>query len=349
MLFLSKEGELLNTDGNNPYFDIVKNVIKEWESDTEEFSFKSSGSTGKPKEIIFTRGQVLASVKTTEQAFGLNSQCLFFCCLNVEYVAGKMMIYRALAMGADLLVVEPSKNPLANLGRQELLLNKYRGRIFYAFAPLQLAEMIEDRVSADLLKLSKIILLGGAALSSKLNKVFLETNLNIFEGYGMTETLSHVAIRKLKDPQSTFKMIEGISFEINSLACLEINYPTLQSAAIVTNDLAKKVSVTSFKILGRADNIINSGGVKIQLEEVDAKIQASGKIRNRFFSFGLADEKYGQKLVLFIESEEKYHQEIDFKAFLSKFEVPKKLIFVKKFAETDTLKIDKLKTSNENA
>jgi o-succinylbenzoate---CoA ligase len=349
MLFISKEGEILNSEVGNAYYQKVKNLVDAWHNGQQEFVFFTSGSTGKPKEIIFDREQILASVSTSKQAFGLDTNCLFFCNLNVDFVAGCMMIYRALVIEADLFVVEPSSNPLLKLGRQELLLNKYRRRVFFAFAPLQMAEILKDTNSKDLLILAKTILLGGTPVPNEMQEILLESGLEIYEGYGMTETLSHVAIRKLEDRQHTFSILKGINFRINTDGCLEIDYPDLKIKWLKTNDLAKKINNKSFKIIGRADNVVNSGGVKLQLEVIEEKIRESGIIKERFFCFGLSDEKYGQKLVIFIESKEKRIDLSDFKSFLGKFEVPKEIVFKDKFFETPTLKIDKLKTANEGS
>jgi o-succinylbenzoate---CoA ligase len=349
MLFISKEGEILNSEVGNTYYQKIKKIVEEWHFGQEKFSFLTSGSTGKPKEIIFSREQIIESVKTTKQAFGLDANCLFFCNLNVDFVAGAMMVYRALVIEADLFVVEPSANPLLNLGRQELLLNKYRRRVFFAFAPLQMSEILNDVNSKDLLILAKTILLGGAPVPKDMQKTLLDSNLDIYETYGMTETLSHVAIRKIDEPDHTFTILKGIDFRINEQECVEINYPGLGLNWLKTNDIAKKINSKSFEIIGRKDNVINSGGIKLQIETIETKIRDSGKIKGRFFCFGLSDEKYGQKLVIFIESKEKYIDLSDFKSFLSKFEVPKEIVFKSKFAETLTLKIDKLKTVNETS
>jgi o-succinylbenzoate---CoA ligase len=347
MLFISKEGEFLNSEVGNLYYQKVKEIVDAWQGGQEEFVFFTSGSTGTPKEIKFNRKQIVTSVNTTKQAFGLDAKCLFFCNLNVDFVAGRMMVYRALVLEADLFVVEPSANPLLNLGRQELLLSKYRKRIFYAFAPLQMAEILKDTNSKDLLILAKIVLLGGAKVPDPMQKTLLDSELTIYEGYGMTETLSHVALRKLNEPNQTFKVLENITFRIAADDSLELYYPGILNGWLKTNDLAKKISEKTFKILGRADNVINSGGVKLQIEAIENKIHKAGIIKDRFFCFGLSDEKYGQKLIICIESKEKYIDLSDFKSFLGKFEVPKEIIFIERFSETATLKIDKLKTLNE--
>jgi o-succinylbenzoate---CoA ligase len=347
MLFISKEGEILNSEVGNLYYQKVKAKIDAWNNGQNRFVFFTSGSTGIPKEIIFNREQIIASVQTTKQAFDLNTNCLFFCNLHIDFVAGAMMVFRALVLEADLFVVEPSANPLLNLGRQELLLNKYRRRVFFAFAPMQMAEILNDVNSKDLLILAKVVLLGGAPVPKAMEEVLIESNLDIYEGYGMTETLSHVALRKLADKSKQFKILNNIKFRVSNDGCLELNYPVITNGWLKTNDIAEKINSKMFKILGRADNVINSGGIKLQIEAIEEKIRDSGIIKNRFFCFGLSDEKYGQKLVIYIESQEKGIDLSDFKSFLGKFELPKEIIFKDKFAETATLKIDKIKTVNE--
>ncbi len=344
MLFVSKEGEILNSGIGNLYYEKVKALIDAWQNGVQEFSFSTSGSSGSPKILKFNREQIICSVNTTKQAFDLNNNCLFFCNLHVDYVAGRMMIFRALVLEADLMVLEPSANPLLNLGRQELLISKYRRRVFFAFAPIQMAAILQDVNSKDLLINAKHILLGGAPISENLSNALIDSNLSIFEGYGMTETLTHIALRELIDKPQEFKILPGINFRINADDCLEIFYPGVFAGWLTTNDLAKKTSKNTFQVLGRADNVINSGGIKLHLHEIEEKIQKAGIVKDRFFCFGLADEKYGQKLVLCIESKEKYLKIADFKSFLGKFEAPKEVFFIEKFIETPTLKIDKLKT-----
>ncbi len=344
MLFLSKEGEILNSDSNNPYYQKVKNLVDGWYNGIQEFSFSSSGSSGSPKILKFNREQIICSVNTTKQAFELTSNCLFFCNMHVDFVAGSMMVFRALVLEADLLVLEPSANPLLNLGRQELLISKYRRRVFFAFAPLQMEAILKDTNSKDLLFNAKHVLLGGAPVSKELENKLIESNLSIYEGYGMTETLSHVALRELDDKPQEFKILPGIEFRISEDGCLELNYPGVLESWLKTNDLAKKTSKNKFLILGRADNVINSGGVKLHLNDIEEKIRVAGIVKQRFFCAGIEDNKYGQKLVICIENKEKYLEIADFKSFLSKFEVPKELIFLEKFILTPTLKINKRET-----
>ena len=349
MLFVSKEREILNSGIGNPYFEKVKAIVDAWQGGVSVFTFSSSGSSGIPKILTFTREQIICSVNTTKQAFDLHSNCLFFCNMHVDFVAGSMMVFRALVLEADLLVVEPSANPLLNLGRQELLISKYRRRVFFAFAPLQMTAILKDKNSKDLLINAKHILLGGAPIPDSLNKQLIDSPLSIFEGYGMTETLSHVALRELDDRPQEFKILPGKQFRINDAGCLELEYPGMYDGWLKTNDLAQKTGKNTFKILGRADAVINSGGIKLNLNEIEAKIQKAAIVKDRFFCFGLADEKYGQKLVICIENKEKYLEISDFKSFLGKFEVPKEVYFLEKFKETPTLKIDKLKTVHDLA
>jgi o-succinylbenzoate---CoA ligase len=348
MIFLSQDGDYLNTEPNDPYFEDAKKIILDWESGLEAFSFKTSGSTGTPQKLFFTRKQIEVSVNKTAETFSLNSDDLLVCSLPVTFTAGKMMILRALVLKADLIILKPAMNPLLGLNRSEKIFTKKRGRIFMSFAPPQITEILKDEFSVSLLRMCKCILLGGAPLSAAQNQLLAESNLKIWEGYGMTETLSHVAIRKISDPLATFTALSGIAFTLSKTGCLSIAYPALQKKVLTTNDIAELITEKTFRVIGRADQVINSGGIKINLADVESKIEKSGLIKNRFFCFGVSDEKWGQKLVLFIENTKEYLELASLKPYLDKYELPKELIFVEKFVETETLKINEQKTANAN-
>jgi O-succinylbenzoic acid--CoA ligase len=352
MLFVSNYNEIINTETSNPYFTKVLKLINDWQGDAGSFTLKTSGSTGQPKEFTLTRGQIQASIAQTQKKFWLNSQDLLFCCLNVNYIAGMLMIFRALEIGCDLLVAEPVSDPFEGLRNQEYLLRNNRGKNFFAFVPLQFQTLLNSRKSTEILNTAKAILVGGAALDESSIKKARTLSPSVYLTYGMTETVTHIAVRKINGLTRSkyFRILDGVEVDIDSKNCLKIKSPVTLNKWIQTSDIVKLKNRTEFTLIGRADNIINSGGVKIQLERIEEEV---GKVlisQVRFFAAGVPDEQLGQKLVLFLETRDKPVAENLKKRFpdiFSKFERPKEVLMVAKFIDTPTGKIDKIKTVDE--
>ncbi|OYU67027.1 MAG: hypothetical protein CFE22_05995 [Cytophagaceae bacterium BCCC1] len=347
MLYFSKEGELINTESGNVYYKKALQILDDWNFGKTAFEIKTSGSTGIPKTIHLKRELIEASIEMTKKAFDLDDGHLFFCCLNIENIAGLMMLLRSQRLKGELMLVEPSADPLEKLGNLDYLFSDNRGRNVFAFVPLQLQKLLENEKYIQILKTAKTILVGGAALNTELKAKIADLYLPVFETYGMTETISHIAIKNIRLDEDTFNTLEGVEIKLNDAGCLMIKSPTTDFEWITTNDIVEIIENKTFKLIGRFDNIINSGGVKIQLEEIERKIEENIKIESRYFCFGIPDQQLGQKLVLIVESEEKRISKEQLSTILSKFEVPKEIYFVKKFSETSSSKVDKHKTIDE--
>lgn len=355
MLFISSDGTIINTSSNNPYYKKALELREKWFSEAENFTIHTSGSTGKPKEIILTRSQIKASISQTQKAFNLVEGDTAFCCLNIEYIAGMLMLFRAFEIGMDVLVVEPSSNPFESLGNQQYLLQSSKGNNFFAFVPLQIENILEK--NPESLLTAKAIIVGGASVNETTLEKIQQISKPIYATYGMTETVTHIAIKQLNGVEKTdyFEILEGIEIKTDSRNCIQIKGQTTNNEWITTNDVVELINEKQFKLIGRADNIINSGGVKIQLEKVEnvvEKILHEKLINQRFFCFGILDEKLGQKLVLIIEGEtqsESNNTEIitALSQKLPKFEVPKEIFWIERFIETPTNKIDKNRIINE--
>ncbi|HIC38349.1 MAG TPA: O-succinylbenzoic acid--CoA ligase, partial [Candidatus Marinimicrobia bacterium] len=261
------------------------------------------------------------SAELTRKTFGLKKGDSALLCMPMKYVAGKMMVVRALELGLDLKVVEPSSNPL-----------KYMDEIidFAAMVPFQLENSLND------LDQVKTLIVGGGQVSQQLIEKLQKISTQIFETYGMTETLTHVAIKPLNGPNISdlFRALDGIRFEKDDRGCLAIHASALNPVPIVTNDLVELIDENSFRWLGRFDNVINSGGIKIIPEVVEAKL-LSIIPNNRFFINGESDESLGEKVVLVVEGNV---IEISFDS-LEKFEKPKEIYFISEFLETESGKI----------
>jgi O-succinylbenzoic acid--CoA ligase len=320
----------------------VIDFCQKWLSGQQEFMLKTSGSTGDPKLIKLTRNQMIASAKLTGKTFDLTKGDKALVCLNVEYIAGIMMLVRGMELGLELTVIEPSGNPLNDVGNNTF--------DFYAFVPLQLQNILNDERNVVILNQAKAIIVGGAAVNEVLENNIKNLTVSVFSTYGMTETVSHIAIKRLngQNKSDRFQVLEGVNIGIDERNCLNIIAEASDNLLIQTNDIVEILNEKEFDLIGRFDNIINSGGVKIQLEKVEKLIENEIKILNvkRYFAYGIPDEKLGQKLVLFMEGAEvsieinaKFMKNIQ--SVLSKYEIPKKIYFFEKFMELPTGKIDK--------
>ena len=195
----------------------------------------------------------------------------------------------------------------------------------------------------------KTLIVGGAPISDSVKDKLQNTSCQVFETYGMTETITHIAVKRINNkPQTIFNTLPNISISTDDRGCLAINAPRLSDQVIVTNDIVNVVSENEFEWLGRYDNVINSGGVKLFPEQIEAKL--SKLVSNRFFVAGLADEKLGQKLVLIVEGGSDTRllsEEITKLSSLNKYEMPKEIKTLPKFLETDSGKIRRREIKNQ--
>ncbi len=328
-----------------------------WQSGQQTFVLHTSGSTGTPKPITLSRSQMLASAVLTGQAFGLQAGDMALCCLNTAYVAGTMMLVRGMALGLKLTIVEPSGNPLADFDTHRTQFD------FLAFVPLQLQMVLEQSPEkVAILNQAKAILLGGASTSLAQEAQLQLITAPVYATYGMTETVSHIAIRRLNGPNATdfFTALSGVELGVDHRDCLNIRAAASDFQLIQTNDLIEWVGsdrpCQQFRILGRADSIINTGGVKVQPERVERIIQSvlgSAGMAPRLFVAGVPDSRLGQRMVLVIEGDAALQQAVDahkrkwedvIRREIGQYAVPKDLIFAPTFRETPTGKIDRNRT-----
>lgn len=304
----------------------IGNFILEWLDGNDFITVKTSGSTGIPKEIKLLKKHVFNSANATVTYFDLKENTKALLCLPSEYIAGKMMLVRAMTAGWDLHAVAPEKKPLENI----------EGNFdFTAMVPYQVFHSL-----ADLHKVKKLIV-GGGAVSSELELQLQKTNTLVFATYGMTETISHIAVRPLngKEKSAVFSALPKVIFSLNEKSCLQIHAPEISEETVVTNDVVDLISPTSFKFLGRIDNVINTGGVKVHPEVVEEKL--SLHIKRPFFIASEKDEALGERVILIIESEMQLKLEDYSEVFetLSVYEKPKRVYNMPQFAYTETGKI----------
>ncbi|MCF0058595.1 AMP-binding protein [Dyadobacter sp. CY356] len=329
-----------------PYFRKAYDFMTAWRNGQSEFTLHTSGSTGTPKDILVNKNQLSSSARMTGQALDLGKGTRALVCLNVSYIAGVMMLVRGMELGWELSIVEPSSNPLSEFGDPDF--------DFAVMVPLQLSTILTDKNTSGHVKNLGKILLGGAPVGVQLQKQIDLLMIPVYQSYGMTETVSHVALRKLNCPEieKDYKVLPGIEFGLDERGCLFVAGIVTNGEKIQTNDLAEITSENTFNWLGRIDNVINSGGVKIILDKVDeivAGIFYDRGYENNFFSWFETDEFLGQKLILIVQktdeplSEQKLIGEI--RKRISTYETPKHVYFVKEFIKTPTDKIDKRRTA----
>lgn len=306
----------------------VGNFLLDWLNDKDYVVVNTSGSTGTPKAIKLQKQAMVYSAKATGDFFKLEPNHKILHCLPSNFIAGKMMIVRALVLGLDVHIVTPSSKPLEEISKE------YE---FCAMVPLQLENSLK--------KIHKIktLIVGGAAVSNILKNKLETLSTRIYATYGMTETITHIAIKPLNYSNETsyYNTLPNITVKTDERECLVINASQLNSEAIVTNDVVTLKSETSFKLLGRYDNIINSGGIKFIPEQIEQKLQPL--INSRFFIASENDKQLGERLIIIIEAEENSINPSIF-SVLEKYETPKKIYYLNRFIETTTSKINRIKT-----
>ena len=307
--------------------------ILDWISSNKSISVNTSGSTGKPRQIKIEKEKMIQSALLTGDFLNLKKDDKALLCLPVDFIAGKMMVVRAFVLGLNLFTVDPSGNPLKNTETNF---------DFAAFTPMQVFNVLKENNGFQKLNLIKNIVIGGGDISQSLSEKIRNLKNNTFHTYGMTETITHVALKKLNgnDKYKYFKALKGIRFELDKRSCLVIKAKHLSSEKIITNDVVELINEGEFEFIGRYDNIINSGGIKIYPEKIEQSLKPV--IKQRFIIIGIPDEKLGQKVVLIIEGNELKHfnvKEICNKAGITKYEKPKEVFFIEKFSETENGKI----------
>jgi len=332
---------------SDPYFAKAYDFIKRWLSGKAHFDLQTSGSTGTPKKISVTRNQLSQSAAMTGRALALNAGTKALVVLNIDYVAGLMMLVRGMELNWELTIMEPTANPL-------LLLDETLQFDFTALVPMQLIACLENSQTNSRLNSLGKILLGGAPVGVALSEKILIMDFPVYLSYGMTETVSHVALKRLNGPhvKDEYFLLPEVNAGTDERGCLYISGPMTNFEIIQTNDLAKLTGESAFKWLGRIDNVINSGGVKIILDGVDehiAKVFYKINYDAAFFSWYQPDEKLGQKLVLIVEGTSDTFSEqmliAEIRTALSAYEIPKHVYFANQFLKTKTEKTDKRRTA----
>ena len=300
----------------------LETFLEEWNNDSPFVSVKTSGSTGAPKQMLVEKSRMLASAKMTCDFLGLKEGDTALLCMSTDYIAGKMMAVRSIERGLRLTAVEPTLH-------------------LQLSTPFDLVAMVPAQVYASIhepwLLKSKNIIIGGGAISDELQQMINEGGFvgKVWSSYGMTETLSHIALRRLNGPDTTdwYTPFDGVEVSKSEDGCLIINAPYVCELPLVTNDIAE-ICNGRFRIKGRKDNVICSGGIKIQIEEVEAML--SPHLPEPFAVTKRPDEKFGEVVVLVTESADMERIRQICETVLPRYWRPKHLVHVDKIPMTET-------------
>lgn len=304
----------------------IGKFLIEWLNNNNYISVPTSGSTGVPKKINILKAHTVNSAIATGTFFELPSETRALLCLPASYIAGKMMLVRAIILGWDLYIKAPEKDAITQYDRDY---------DFVAMVPYQVHYSLKS-----LNKIKKLII-GGGAISVDLNDQLQHVDTEVFATYGMTETITHIAVRRINGLAKSdyYNALPNVKFSLDKRDCLVIEASEVSDDKVVTNDLVKIISPSSFQYLGRIDNVVNSGGVKLFPEQIEAKLAKFIDVQ-----FIIASEKnqtLGEQLILILE-EDSSELIPDIKtAFstLSNYERPKKVYSFSKFPFTETGKI----------
>jgi len=327
----------------NGYEARVLELLRQWLVGAQEFGQRTSGSTGDPQLVVLTRRQLAASAARTGDYFDLGPGDRALVCLNCEYIGGKMMLIRGLERHMHLTVVEPHADPFTEVAAEA----KFD---FAAFVPLQLGAMLAAG-RAPRLNQMRAILVGGAGVAPSLLRQIEQLTVPVYLTYGMTETASHIALRRLNGPEASphYRGLPGLHLGQDERGCLTVRGDVTNDELVVTNDRIELLDRHTFDWLGRVDFVINSGGVKVQAEKVelvlDVALAEVGESRRTCVA-GRPDERLGQALTAYVEgpslppATEAQVLEL-LRARLGKYEVPRALVYVPTFATTASGKLDR--------
>lgn len=323
-----------------PYFQAAVTFCWQWHIGQSTFEIHTSGSTGTPKPITISRRQMQASARMTINMLQLQANDTALVCLNTAYIAGKMMLVRALEAGMDILITTPDSLPFAQVP-EDITIG------FTAMVPMQVHATLESDNIARFNQL-KALLVGGAPVSYPLQQAIArQINAPVYATYGMTETVSHIALRQLNGSDAYYTVLQGICIATDERSCLTIQGEVTNQKKLITNDIVELIDQRHFRWIGRADHVINSGGYKVFPEKVEAaiaRIMHQASIQRAFIIGSIPDDRLGSKIVLLLEggklsTEQHERLQSSMATQLHPYECPKSVLYVPEFIMTSTGKI----------
>lgn len=310
---------------------VLKEFIDEWFNDEDRIPVHTSGSTGKPKTMLVEKKRMAASARITCSFLGLDCGDSALLCMPLDYIAGKMMVVRSVVCGLNLISVPPSGHPL-----KELSAAQCDNISLAAMVPMQVYNTLNVPEEMDKLRRIRNLIIGGGAVDDGMCSVLRTFPNAVWSTYGMTETLSHIALRRLNGNTASdwYMPFEGVSVEVDARSCLVIKAPHVCSDVLVTNDIAEIASDgRHFRISGRIDNTICSGGIKIQIEELERKLKPY--ITVPFVITKRKDARFGEVMVLLAEGDIPAVR-ATCRRVLPKYSCPRIYIYVDKIPVTGT-------------
>lgn len=300
----------------------LEDFFSEWNNDSDRVLVHTSGSTGKPKPMMVEKKRMLNSARITCDFLGLKPGDSALLCMSLDYIAGKMVVVRSIERHLHLISVSPSGHPLKDID-----LKGVNGEItFAAMVPMQVYNTLQVPEERERLTHIRHLIIGGGAIDASLEKELqaLPGNIAIWSTYGMTETLSHIALRRINGAEASewYQPFDSVKISQTEEGCLVIDAPLVCAETLVTNDIVEiesyiynKVEKLRFRIKGRKDNVICSGGIKIQIEEVEALLKPH--LEKPFMIAKKKDEKFGEIAVLLTEDEDLKKVEATIRRLLS--------------------------------
>ena len=305
----------------------LENFYSEWNNDSDWVLVHTSGSTGKPKPMMVEKKRMLNSARITCDFLGLKPGDSALLCMSLDYIAGKMVVVRSIERHLHLISVSPSGHPLKDIDLKDANGKDVNGEItFAAMVPMQVYNTLQVPEERERLTHVRHLIIGGGAIDASLEKELrsLPGNIAIWSTYGMTETLSHIALRRINGAEASewYQPFDSVKIGQTEEGCLVIDAPLVCAETLVTNDIVEiesyiynKVEKLRFRIKGRKDNVICSGGIKIQIEEVEALLKPH--LEKPFMLAKKKDEKFGEIAVLLTEDEDLKKVEATIRRLLS--------------------------------
>ena len=308
----------------------LEEFLSEWNNDSPFVHVQTSGSTGVPKPMLAEKRRMQASARITNDFLGLREGDAALLCMSLDYIAGKMMVVRSIERGPKLITVEPSGHPL---NHSQLAIDDCQID-FAAMVPLQVYNTLQVPEERKRLLQIRHLIIGGGAIDEALGAELKNFPNVVWSTYGMTETLSHIALRRLSGPEASdwYIPFPSVKVSLSEDGCLVIDAPEVCPERLVTNDIAE-ISPQGFRILGRKDNVICSGGIKIQIEEVESRLRPFFRVP--YLISKRPDPKFGEVSVLLTEGSIDEARQIC-ERILPKYYLPRHYLHVDRIPLTET-------------
>ena len=314
---------------------VLSEFLEEWNNASDKVLVHTSGSTGKPKPMWVEKRRMLASARITCDFLGLKEGDSALLCMPLDYIAGKMVVVRSIERKLRLIDVKPSGHPLRDISEIPT---------FAAMVPMQVFNSTQVPEELEKLRAIRHLIIGGGAIDSDMALKLRSFPNAVWSTYGMTETLSHIALRRLSGEEADeyYSPFESVSVSIAEDSCLVIDAPEVCEHPLKTNDIAEiSEDGRRFRIIGRKDNVIDSGGIKIHIEDVEAKLKPH--LNSPFLITKKADSKFGEIVVMLVCSEDVENIKKICEDVLTQYECPKEIFSVSEIPLTETGKPSRAK------